>query len=294
MNNSRKSLLYFALAGIALYLGGDFAWRTYIEGPLEQKRSLKSQLEEQIKKKKKDLAIAKAASKKLALLENSSLPSEPEIARSLYRTWLLELVEKSEFHTAHVESGPAASRKGFYDTLGFSVRGKGTLQHVVRFLFEFYRAGHLHRIQQISLTPLGKSGSLDVIIAIEALILPGTDRKDKLSTLTANRLKHRALVDYAVIAQRNIFGVGGEMDPAHQAFLTAVTRDDGEPEIWITLRGQDKLLKLQIGGHFEIGQFNGTVIEILDDDVVFESVGERWLLSVGEPFSDALALPPEY
>ena len=294
MSESRKYLLYLALAGIALCFGGDYIWRSNVEDPLERKKELKEKLQEEIKKKKKDLAKSKAAAKKLDILEMSSLPSEPEIARSLYRTWLLELVEKSEFHTAHVESGAATSRKGFYDTLGFSVRGKGTLQHVVRFLFEFYRGGHLHRIQQMSLTPLGKTGSLDVIITIEALILPGTDRKDTLSTRKSNWLNFRSLADYGIIAQRNFFGVGGESDPSQQAYLTAVTRDNGEPEIWVTLRGQDKLRKLHLGDQFEIGQFNGTVVDILDDDVVFESAGERYLLSVGEPFADALGVPPEY
>src|SRR5262249_40382771 len=160
---------------------------------------------------------------------------------------LLELVEKSGFQKANVDLGPVTNRKGFYETLAFSIRAKGTLQHVVRFLFDFYSAGHLHRIQQLSLTPLGKSGELDVIITIEALILPGTDRKDVLSTMTSKRLHHGNLADYGIISQRNIFGIGGDTDPAHQAFLTAITRDDGETEIWITIRGQDKLLKLQIG-----------------------------------------------
>lgn len=294
MNDSRKTLLLIALAGLGLYFGGDYALQSYVEGPLKQKQSDKEKLRDRIQKKKKDLAKAKSAAKKLEKMEMASLPSDHEIARSLYRTWLLELVEKAELHAPHVESGAATGRKGLYDTLGFSVRGKGTLQQVVRFLYNFNCRGHLHRIQQMSLTPLGKTGNLDVIISIEALILPGADRKDALSTLTANRLRHKSLADYRIISQRNFFGAGGETDPSQQAFLTAVTRDNGQPVIWITLRGQDKLVKLQIGGHFEIGQFNATIIDILDDDVIFDSYGERWLLSVGEPLSEALAVPPEF
>ena len=91
-----------------------------------------------------------------------------------------------------------------------------------------------------------------------------------------------------------MFGAGGESDASRQAFLTAVTRDSGEAEVWISLRGQDKLLKLQRGGQFEIGHFHGTVVEIMEDDMIFESLGERWLLSIGEPISEAMALPPEF
>jgi len=207
---------------------------------------------------------------------------------------LLDLVERSEFQTAHVDSAPASSRKGYFDALGFSVRGKGNLHHVVRFLYDFYRAGHLHKIQSFSLTPLGKGGNLDVNMTIEALVLPGAEHRSELSTLTSHRLQCASFEDYGGIAQRNIFGVGGEADESRQAFLTAVTRDGTEPEIWITLRGQDKLLKLQQGGQFEIGNFSGTVVNILEDDVIFESFGERWLLSIGEPLADSLAIPPEY
>ena len=294
MNKTRNRLMYFGLGAILVYLGGDYAMRTYVDGPLEQKQARKAQLEKKIKERKKKLTEAKEAARKLTVLEKASLPSDTEVARSLYRAWLLELVEKSDFQTAHVDSGPATSRKGFYEALVFSVRGKGTLHQVVRFLFDFYHAGHLHKIQSLSLTPVGKGGSLDVIMTVEALVLPGSDRKTELSKETSRRLNFPALADYGIIAQRNVFGAGGDSDASRQTYLTAVTRDDGEAEAWFTLRGQDKLLKLRQGGHFEIGYVSGTVVDIMNDDVVFESVGERWLISVGEPLAEALALPPEF
>ena len=294
MNDFRKRMLYFGLGAIVLYIAGDHALKTYIDAPLEQRQARKEQLEKKIKKKKKELAESKEAARKLAVWEKSSLPSDTEIARSLYRTWLLDLVEKSDFQSAHVDSGPATSRKGYYDSLSFSVRGKGSLHQVVTFLYDFYRAGHLHKIQSLNLTPLGKGGGLDVLVTIEALVLPGAKSKDQLSTATSNRLAHASLSDYGIISQRNMFGAGGESDASRQAYLTAVIRDAGEPEVWFTVRGREKLLKLQKGGEFEIGHFTGKVVDILEDDVILESVGERWLLSIGEPLADALALPPEY
>lgn len=293
MSNSRKLLLYIALGAFAVYFGGEYLMNVYVETPLKAKQQRKDNLEKDLNKAKKKRAESKAALKRLEVLEKYSLPTDTEVARSLYRTWLTELVEKSKFHTAHVDSGPVANRKGAFESLAFSVRGRATLNHVVRFLYDFYRAGHLHRIQSMNLTPSGKDGSLEVVMAIEALILPGCERKDQLSTLSSNRLKHESLTDYAVIAQRNFFGIGGEINPSGQAYLTAVIRDRGEPEIWITVRGQDKLLKLHEGSSFDIGAVSGTVVEIFEDDIVYESAGERWLLSVGEPISDAIPIPPE-
>lgn len=294
MNDTRKRLLALLVGGIVLYFGGDYVLRQYFEKPLEQKKARLDPIRKKIKAKRRELTESKAAAKRLTKLEQQSLPGDIEIARSLYRAWLLDLVDRSDFQSPHVDSGAASSRKGFYESLGFTVRGKGTLHQIVRFLYDFYHAGHLHKIQSLSLTPLGKGGGLDVTMTIEALVLSGTNRKDELSTLTSDRLKCRALDDYAVISQRNIFGVGGEADESRQAFLTAITRDGDELEIWITVRNQDKLLKLQRGGEFDIGHFHATVIDIQENDVVFESFGERWLLSIGESIADSLALPPEY
>ena len=294
MDEKRKTLILIALAGVILYFGGNFFMQTYIDEPLKKKRSEKENLEKKLRTKKKEVALSKQSVRKLATAEQLSLPSDPEIARSLYRAWLLELVQSAEFQTAHVDSGSASSRKGFYDAIGFSVRGKGTLHQVVRFLYDFYHAGHLHKIQSMNLTPLGKGGGLDVMISIEALILPGTDRKDELSKLYAQRLAYPSVSDYTAVAQRNLFGIGGEADESRQAFLTAVTRDGSDPEVWITVRGQDKLLKLHQGSRFEIGHFSGTVVDILEDDVILESFGERWMLSIGEPLAEAMALPAEF
>lgn len=292
--NLRKRLVYVALGAFLLYFGGDYVVHNYVDVPLEQRQARKEQLQKKIKAKKKELAEAKDALGRLDEFEARSLPSDLEVARTVYRSWLLSLVDESKFHSAHVDSSPPASRKGYYDTLAFSVRANGSLLHLCRFLYDFYHAGHLHKIQSISLTPLGKTGEIDIALSIEALALPGTERTDELSNEVSNRLEHASVKDYQLIAQRNVFSAGGESDLTKQAFLTAVTRTGNEPEIWFTLRGKGSLLKLHEGNDFEIGSVSGRVVEILDDDVILESVGERWLLSIGEPLAAAVALPPEY
>jgi hypothetical protein len=58
---------------------------------------------------------------------------------------------------------------------------------------------------------------------------------------------------------------------------------------------------LYVGDPLVIGSFEGIVAEIHIDDchVIIESTGkngeaERWLLSLGETLSQAVALPPGY
>jgi len=88
--------------------------------------------------------------------------------------------------------------------------------------------------------------------------------------------------------------VGGSAQVADYAFLTAVNYVDRQPEAWFSIRTNDSVLKLRQGERLEIGSFKGTIAAITDTDVVVESEGERWLLTVGENLSQAAALPPEY
>ena len=43
-----------------------------------------------------------------------------------------------------------------------------------------------------------------------------------------------------------------------------------------------------------LGQFQGQLTEINDDDVILEADGERWLVALGENLGEAFALPPEF
>ena len=83
-------------------------------------------------------------------------------------------------------------------------------------------------------------------------------------------------------------------DAADYASARSIHRIDGQPEVWFTVRTNDEILRLHQGEVLEVGVFRGTVVEISDSDVVLESDGERWLLTVGENLTQAAALPPEF
>ena len=294
MKVSRQKIMLGVLAVIALFQVGDWILSFAVDGPLKTRAAKTARLKQQIEKQEKELARARKAGKQFEIWKKQSLPSSVEVARSLYRSWLLESVSAARLANPFVDSGSAISRKGLYISLAFSVRCRGSLHELTRFLFTFYQANLLHQIQSMSVTPLGKTGRFDVSISIEALALPGSPNKDQLNSGISTQLASTRLTDYRVIARRNVFGVGSGFDEAHHAYLTAVTFSDGQPEAWITLRSEDRVLKLKIGQDFDVGPVNGTVVSVDDSDVVFKADGERWLLSLGESLSEALALPPEY
>jgi len=291
---SRKNILLAAFAAMLLIYVGNWLWENMVEAPLEKRRAKTVRLQEDVEKRKLQLARARKAAKELAVWEDQSLPSDTEVARSLYQAWLLELVEHVKLANPHVDSGNPVGRKGLYHALSFSLRGRGTLRQLTVLLFEFYRADHLHQVRSLGITPLEGADQLDLSISIEALVLPGADREDRLSRQTSDRLASAELADYEMIVRRNLFGSGDGFDPTDHTYLTAVTYSDGQAEAWFTMRVNDKVLKLRKGQNLQVGQFNGTVAEIADTDVILESDGERWLLTVGENITQAFALPPEY
>ena len=294
MNKQRKKLFMAALALLALLYAGDWLLENLLEGPLKERENAARGLEKNINKQKQSLAQARKAGKKLTAWEKQSLPSNTEVASSTYQVWLLQIIQHAGLSAQGVNSSEPVARKGAYSLLAFSARAHGTLEQLTHFLFEFYRAGHLHQIRSLSITPIQKTGELDLTIAVEAVVLPTTERDKEFTTAVSERLASLELAAYAPIIERNLFAVGGGLDPTDQAVLTTVTYVDGEPEVWFSLRDTDELLKLHKNDRLAIGQFSGVLSEVNDTDVIIESDGERWLLSIGETLAQATALPPEY
>ena len=318
MNSYRKIILVLAAGAVLLYFGGDWATEKWVNGPKNVKRGQIANLDKAVKSAKQSLEVVKLDAQRMAVLESRSLPSNTEVARSLYVAWLAELVQYAELSSPSLNPGEPVNRKGGFKSISFSVRVRGNLEQLTVFLFEFYNAPHLHKIQSLSLTPIPKTDQLDLSIAIETLVLPFADRQDELSPVrladtperAAERLASAVLDAYKPILDRNLFAIADPgTDPADHTVLTGVNYADGVPEAWFTTRSDGKTLRLRIGDKLiqdgdqirkratleEPGLTTeiGRVAQIKDSDLVLERDGERWLLTIGETLAQAYALPPE-
>jgi len=291
----RERILAIGFGALVLAYAANWLFETALQGPLDSRRGAIARQEKKIGKLETQLRQAQKAAKELTIWEAQSLPTDVGQALSLYQAWLTGLINEVGLNDLNVNSDKPVSRKGNYEKLSFSVRGRGTLSQLVAFLYEFYSAGHLHQIQKLDITPTSQDDSLDLSITIEALVLPGADRESQLSTQTSERLASNSLADYQSIVERNLFRFGGSSsDATDQTFLTAVVDVNGRLEAWFTSRTTDEVLKLQRGQTIDIGPFHGTIVEIEAADVVVESEeDERWLLTVGENLAQASSLPPE-
>ena len=128
-------------------------------------------LRDDIAKRELDLAKFRKASQESKSWQTQSLPSDTGSRPQLVPGVAGRAGRRRGLSNPNVDSGEPVSRKGMYNSLSFSVRRRGTLKQLTKFLFDFYRADHLHQIQSLSLTPVPRLEELEIAISIEALSL---------------------------------------------------------------------------------------------------------------------------
>ncbi len=293
MPAKRQYFLWTIFGAMALYFGGDWLLQVAVRDPMQAAKAQTKALRENIRRKKTDLNQIREEQEQLAVWETQSLPADAPLARSLYQAWLVQLVKHVGLVKPNVDSGEPVNHKDLYRMLSFTVRGDGTLEQATQLLFEFYRAGHLHQIRSLELTPTADSRHFSISVAIEALSLPQIKREGELGSAHGDRLISNKLADYQIIARRNVFGSGTDPDVLAYTRLTGVTYSKGRPQAWFSVDLRGETLQKNVGDVLEIGTFRGTILDIRDTDVILDIDGQHRLLTIGEPLSQASALPPK-
>jgi hypothetical protein len=262
----------------------------------------------------KELTLRKGANatRRIAEWQKISLPSDPELARPLYHQWLLELVDGVDLNSAVVNSPATLVKNAAYEKFDFSVKAECdvSLKQLVDFLYEFYSVNQLHRIRQLSLKPKQDGKLLDVTIDIEALVIPGADRKDKLNKEPANKLLLADLAAYQkLIGERNLFAEYtppvarrevAKTEPVKQAFdvvkyatVTGIIEDNSRPQLWVRVKTTDQMLKLSEGDEFTVGDVQCKVVSIGVREAIVNVGGKRKQVHLADNLRDAIELPAE-
>jgi len=292
MKPTRQQLLLSVLALIAVVQIGDWVLNTMIQGPLQLRQDRTDQLRKDISKRETLLAESRNAGQQIEAWQKQSLPADPEVARSVYRSWLLSIVKGAKLRNATVDSGSPSSRRMkdnnvLYRSLPFSVRARGSLAQFNEFLFRFSKAGHLHQISSLTLNPVSSTGQFDISVGVETLLLPGR-KGDGLNTAPSTLLASAEFRDYEVIVKDNIFGIGiDNSDPMKHTRVSAITFSNGSPEVWITEELSDKTTRVGLGANFDTVALSGRILEVHEREVVIETSGDQMLFPIGQPFSDA-------
>jgi hypothetical protein len=308
----RERQLAIAIALLVVLWGG---WAVYgwWSAQLSSRNLRLATLRSEIKEQKEVIRRGNEAQKKLDEWEKRSLPTDVERARSLYQNWLLALTDKAKFAGSDlaVQNLKLQKRQNSRDSkpiqgFAFTITAEAKLEQLVQFLFEFYSSGHLDRIRYLHVQPIDKSDKLKLSINVEALILPTTEREDKLSTEAGHRLVMTDLKDYRdVIVKRNLFAEytpekpivatppkvdKPPLDPATQAKFTGFTESGDKRQAWIRVFTTNQTLLLGEGDKIEVGTFKGTVTRVGERDIELAADGKRWLLAWGESLKDAVVI----
>jgi len=272
---------------------------------LEKQRD---KLAQDVENKKSKAMRGQKAAKQMAEWEKRSLPSDHERARSLYQNWLLKLVDKVDMRRARVESAEGRPHRNTYYLLPFTIRGQATIDELIRFLHEFYSAGHLHQIRHLSIKPQDDGKQIEVLISIEALCLPGATRADKLTDEPGKELSRAKLADFRkTIVERKMFSAYSptpppkaeptrtpppeppKFDASKYAYLTGITATGPKLQAWFRSRTNNEDFRLSEGDQFQIGPLRGTIVRIGPREVEFEAGGTRYTVVLGTNLHDALA-----
>lgn len=292
--NQRTKLLLIAMGIVATLWFGDMGYRNLVEGPAEARKRDLNRVEKSLNDAKQSVIDTAGAVDDLELLERISLPYDPELARAAYQDWLLDLVQKSKLTGANVDASQPSSvkikdrdtrkPKEIFLSYTFSLRARGSLQQVGRFLYDFYQGGHLHKINTISFSPVGGGREVDFTATIEALGLNRCERKGDLSTERFQRLASSEFGDYQLIARRNLFARHGDATLG-KVVLTAVTISDGASQAWFKDdQGDTKILGR--GESLEIAAHTIELVDIVGESVLLDVDGRVLTIKAGQSVQD--------
>ncbi|MBB76194.1 MAG: hypothetical protein CMJ75_16930 [Planctomycetaceae bacterium] len=292
MGDKRTRLLLVVLGAIGVLYAGDLTYQSWIESPRQDAERQKARLEKQIRETKLSLAKSKRVAADLEQLESQSLPWDLEVARSAYQAWLLQLVQRAKLQTPNVDSSePVAlsigrrGRRGkpACHRLGFTLRTRGSLKQVVHFLFDFYRADHLHKIRSMNFNPVGRDRTLDLTLSIETLALGTALRENELSRGVSERLASATREEYQPLVRRNLFDSGRGAETAKKIQFTAVTRNrDGTSQAWFRIAPSGKTQILSAGQPLNCPGLEVRVLEVLPAATILSLDGERIRVRIGQ------------
>jgi hypothetical protein len=299
--NARTKLL----AGVAAAIGLLYMLNTAYESWIEQPRQRTERQIDEVSRKLKDSEVAqRAALRKVDRLEEyaeRSLPHDRELARSRYQEWLLKLVEKYQLTAASIDPGnpvdlevASRGRRSRRRTIGYSLnftlRAKTNLEHLADFLHHFQRSGQLHRITNLTLTPLGGGSELDVVLSIQALGLDASERAGQLSDWMADPETQPPRPAFQSLVNRNIFARGISRSLAVVTLRALTVNSRGESEAWFATGPGRPTQIVSVGQVISLPLQDLAVVAIEQERVKIELYGAGVWLGLGQSLADALGI----
>ena len=202
MNEREKNLVKLVGAILVLYL----IWTGYgrYQSAVSQREAQVSQLSSKQAELTDQVMQGALADRQLGEYMARSLPSNPELARSQYQQWLLELVHDKGMDNVLVDFTSSRSMGEVYQKIEFRITGATKLPSLIGMMHDFYAKDYLHRIRELTIAPL-KSGGFNVTMNVDVIALVNAPDDLPQRMEPSYRVDADADAYIAVIMNRNLY-----------------------------------------------------------------------------------------
>ncbi|MDE0862401.1 MAG: hypothetical protein OSA98_01350 [Rubripirellula sp.] len=202
MNEREKNLVKLVGAILVLYL----IWTGYgrYQSAVSQREAQVSQLSSKQEELTDQVMQGALADRQLGEYMARSLPSNPELARSQYQQWLLELVHDKGMDNVMVDFTSSRSMGEVYQKIEFRITGATKLPSLIGMMHDFYAKDYLHRIRELTIAPL-KSGGFNVTMNVDVIALVNAPDDLPQRMEPSYRVDADADAYIAVIMNRNLY-----------------------------------------------------------------------------------------
>ena len=202
MNEREKNLVKLVGAILVLYL----IWTGYgrYQSAVSQREAQVSQLSSKQAELTEQVTQGALADRQLGEYMARSLPSNPELARSQYQQWLLELVHDKGMDNVMVDFTSSRSMGEVYQKIEFRITGATKLPSLIGMMHDFYAKDYLHRIRELTIAPL-KSGGFNVTMNVDVIALVNAPDDLPQRMEPSYRVDADADAYIAVIMNRNLY-----------------------------------------------------------------------------------------
>jgi hypothetical protein len=298
MTNREKVLVGAVAAAGALWFGTQGLTR-YREA-VERNSALQLAAEEALIDAQTAEFRGQRARKKLNEWIDRSLPTNREVAESLYQDWLRGQLTGAGLEVTELIDKSGNSRNAQFGDVAVEATAKGTLAQLVDFLYRFYSAPHLHRISSATLTAEDGGQKLKASLTASALILPDARRTEKLAEGEPQQLPKKMEEFRDGLVERNLFVAftpKPDAKPGEQkddvAAKTVFEWTDYGAYGWrmgVKVKDASEITYYHEGDAIEVGQLKGKVVQIDARRAVIETDKGRVEVLFGRNFGEATPL----